>query len=89
MAEVEEMMALKHPRWRGYPLGMGVETIAHRSSMSTGRGRKTGSAAAFSDEVRAPVSGGGPATGRRERISTNGMREKRGGAGALIGAHKL
>jgi hypothetical protein len=60
-------MALQHPRWRGYPPGMGVEAIAHRSSMSTGRGRKTESAAAFSDEARAPVAGGGPASGWRER----------------------
>jgi hypothetical protein len=37
---------------------MGVETIAHRSSLS---------AAAFSDEARALVAGGGPAMGRRER----------------------
>jgi hypothetical protein len=46
---------------------MGVKAIAHRSSSSTGRGRKTGSAAAFSDEARAPVAGGGPASGWRER----------------------
>jgi hypothetical protein len=46
---------------------MGVEAIAHRSSLSTGRGRKIGSAVAFSDEARAPVAGGGPATGRREK----------------------
>jgi hypothetical protein len=79
-------MALEHPWRRGYPLGMGVERIAHRSSLSTGRGRKTGSAVAFSDEVRAPVAGGGPVTGRRERISVDGKREKRGGVGALTGA---
>jgi hypothetical protein len=63
--EVEQMAALEHPQRRGYPSGMGVEAIAHRSSMLMGRGRKTGSAAAFSDEVRAPVAGGGPATVRR------------------------
>jgi hypothetical protein len=66
-AEVEQTTALEHPRWRGYPPGMGVEAIAHRSSLSMGRGRKTGSAVAFSDEARAPVAGGGPATGRRKR----------------------
>jgi hypothetical protein len=59
--------ALEHPRRRGYPPGMGVEAIAHRSSLSTGRERKTGSAAAFSDEARAPVAGEGPTTERRER----------------------
>jgi hypothetical protein len=67
VAEVEQKMSLQHPRRRGYPPGMGVEAIAHRSSMSTGRGRKTESAAAFSDEARAPVAGGGPASGWRER----------------------
>jgi hypothetical protein len=65
MAEVEQTAALEHPRRRGYPSGMGVVAIAHRSSLSTGRGSKTGSAVAFSDEARAPVAGGGPATGRR------------------------
>jgi hypothetical protein len=60
-------VALEHPRRRGYPPGMGVEAIAHRSSLSTGRGRKTGSATVFSDEARAPVAGGGPTMGRRER----------------------
>jgi hypothetical protein len=49
------------------PTRHGVEAIAHWSSLSTGRGRKTGSMAAFSDVVRAPVAGGGPTTGRRER----------------------
>jgi hypothetical protein len=75
-------MALEHPRWRGYPPGMGVEAIAHRSSLSTGRGRKIESAVAFSDEARAPMAGGSPATGRRERIGAEGRREKRGGVGA-------
>jgi hypothetical protein len=65
--EVEQTTALEHPRRRGYPPGMGVEAIAHRSSLSTGRGRKTGSVATFSDEARALVVGGGPAMGRRER----------------------
>jgi hypothetical protein len=70
--EVEQTTALEHPRWRGYPLGMGVEAIAHRSSLSTGRGRKTGSVAVFSGEARAPVAGGGPATGRRRRVTGYG-----------------
>jgi hypothetical protein len=80
---------LEHPRRRGYPPGMGVEAIAHWSSLSMGRGRKTRSAAAFSDEARAPVADNGPATGRRERISVDGRREKRGGAGALTGARTV
>jgi hypothetical protein len=63
--EAEQKAVLEHPRWRGYLPGMGEEAIAHRSSLSTGRGRKTGSTAAFSDEVRAPVVGGGPVMGRR------------------------
>jgi hypothetical protein len=67
VTEVEQTMALEHPRRRGYPPGMGVEAIAHRSSLSTGRGKKTGSVAAFSDEARASVAGGGPASGWRER----------------------
>jgi hypothetical protein len=66
VVEVEQKTALEHPRWRGYPPGMGVEAIAHRRSLSAGRGRKTGSAAAFFDEARAPVAGGGPASGWRE-----------------------
>jgi hypothetical protein len=75
VAEAEQKAALEHPRWRGYPLGMGVEAIAHRSSLSTGRGRKTGSVATFSDEVRAPVAGGGPTTGRRRRVCGGGGAE--------------
>jgi hypothetical protein len=67
VVEVEQKMALQHPRRRGYPLGMGVEAIAHRSPLSTGRGRKTGSTTAFSDEARALVAGGGPVSGWRER----------------------
>jgi hypothetical protein len=74
-AEVEQTTALEHPRRRGYPSGMGVEAIAHRSSLLTGRGRKTGSASAFSNEARAPVAGGGPATGRRRRVSSSGGAE--------------
>jgi hypothetical protein len=62
VVEVEQMTTLEHPWRRGYPPGVGVEAIGHRSSLSTGRGRKTGSAAAFSDEAMAPVVGGGPAT---------------------------
>ncbi len=84
MAEVEQRKVLEHPRRRGYPSGMGVEAIAHRSSLSTGRGRKTGSAAAFSDEARAPVAGGGPATARREgKVSStlHGRRTARGELG--------
>jgi hypothetical protein len=73
--EVEQTTALENPWRRGYPPGMGVETIAHRSSLSTGRGRKTGSAMVFFDEVRAPVAGGGPATGRRWRVSSGGDAE--------------
>jgi hypothetical protein len=68
-------MALEHPRRRGYPPGIGVEAIAHRSSLSTRRGRKTGSAVAFSDEARAPVAGGGPTTGRWRRVSGGGGAE--------------
>jgi hypothetical protein len=84
MAEVEQKTALEHPRRRGYPPGMGVEAIAHRSSLSTGRGKKTGSAAAFSDEARAPVAGGGPASGWRERevgSTLHGRKVARGGSG--------
>jgi hypothetical protein len=73
--KAEQKAALEHPRRRGYPPGMWVEVIAHRSSLSTGRGRKTGSAAAFSDEARAPVAGGGPAMGRRRRVSGGGGAE--------------
>jgi hypothetical protein len=71
-AEAEQKVALEHPRRRGYPPVMGVDVIAHWSSLSMGRGRKTGSAAMFSDEARAPVAGGGPATGRRRRVSGGG-----------------
>jgi hypothetical protein len=68
-AEAEQKAALEHPRRRGYPPGMGVEAIAHRNSLSMGRGRKTGSAAAFSDKARAPVASGGPATRRRRPVA--------------------
>jgi hypothetical protein len=67
VAEVEQKMALEHPQRRGYPSGMEVDAIAHRSSLSTGRGRKTRSAAVFFNEARAPVAGGGPVSGWRER----------------------
>jgi hypothetical protein len=39
-AEVEQTTVLEHPQPRGYPPSMGVEAIAHQSSMSTGRGEK-------------------------------------------------
>jgi hypothetical protein len=84
-AEVEQMVALEHPRWRGYPPGMGVEAIDHRSSSSTERGRTTGSAAAFSDEARAPMASGGPATGRRKREQSStfhGRKAARRGSGS-------
>jgi hypothetical protein len=54
-----------------------------------GEGEQNGSAAAFSDEARAPVADGGPAMGRSERISADGRREKRGGASALSGARTV
>jgi hypothetical protein len=84
-AEVEQTAPLEDPRRRGYPSGMGVEAIANRSSSSTGRGRKTGSAAAFSDEVRAPVAGGSPAMGRRKRELSSmfhGRKAARRGSGS-------
>jgi hypothetical protein len=71
VVEVEQTTALEHPWRRGYPPGVGVEAIGHRSSLSTGRGRKTGSTAVFSDEAMAPVVGGGPAIERR-RVSGGG-----------------
>jgi hypothetical protein len=84
-AEVEQTAVLEHPRQRGYPPGMGVEVIAHRSSSSTGRGRKTGSVAAFSDEARAPVVGGSPVTRRRKRelsSTFHGRKAARRGSGS-------
>jgi hypothetical protein len=39
--------------------------------------------------VLRPVADGGPAMGRSERISADGRREKRGGAGALTGARTV
>jgi hypothetical protein len=66
VAEVEQGKALEHPLWRGHLPGMWVEAVAHRSFLSMGRG-KTGSAAAFSDEVRALTAAGGPALGWRGR----------------------
>jgi hypothetical protein len=58
MAEVGQGGALKHPRWRGHPPHKWVKVAAHPSFLLTGRGRKTGSVAAFSAEVGAPVAGG-------------------------------
>jgi hypothetical protein len=63
------------------PTGHGGGGDSSPKLLVDGRGRKTGSAAAFSDEARAPVASSGPATGRRERISTDGRHEKCGGAG--------
>jgi hypothetical protein len=88
VAEVEKTTALEHPRRRGYPLGTGVEVIAHRSSLSTGRGRKTGSAAAFSDEARAPVAGGGLATERREREVGSTLHGRKSGKRSSGSAHR-
>jgi hypothetical protein len=86
--EVEQTMALEHPRRRGYPPGMRVETIAHRGSLSTGRGRKTGSATAFFDEARAPVAGGGPASGWREREVGSTLHGRKGGKKGSGSAHR-
>jgi hypothetical protein len=83
-AEVVQTAALEHSRRRGYPPGMGEGAIAHRSSSSTGRGRKPARRQCFSDEVRAPVAGGGPTTGRRERevsSALHGRETVRGGLG--------
>jgi hypothetical protein len=85
VVEVEQKTVLEQPRRRGYPPGMGVEAIAHRSSLSTGRGRKTGLAAAFSNEARALVAGGGPASGWRERVLGSifhGRKSSRRGSGS-------
>jgi hypothetical protein len=84
--EVEQTMALEHPRRRGYPPGMRVETIAHRGSLSTGR--KTGSTAAFFDEARAPVAGGGPASGWREREVDSTLHGRKGGKKGSGSAHR-
>jgi hypothetical protein len=64
MAEVEQRKALEHPRRRGHLPGMWVEAIAHQSFLPMGRG-ETRSTVAFSDKVRAPATGGGPASGWR------------------------
>jgi hypothetical protein len=72
---------VRAPTVKRLPTGHGGGNDSSPKLLVDGRGRKTGSAATFSDEARAPVASSGPATGRRERISTNGRREKRGGAG--------
>jgi hypothetical protein len=84
MAEVEQGNTLEHPRWRGHPPGMWVEVVAHRSFLPTGRG-KTGSAAVFSDEVRAPRADGGPASGWRGRgrsAQQSPEKKRQGGRGS-------
>jgi hypothetical protein len=67
---------------------MEVEAIAHRSSSSTGRGRKTGSATTFSEEARALVAGGGPATGRRERELSSTFNRRKAARRGLGSAHR-
>jgi hypothetical protein len=79
---------LEHPRWRGYPPGMGVEAIAHWSALSTGRGKKTGSAVVFSDEARAPVASGGPASGWREREVGSTLHRRKVARGGSGSAHR-
>jgi hypothetical protein len=81
VVEVEQRKVLEHPRRRGHLLGKWVEAIAHRGFSSTGRGG-TGSAAMFSDEVRAPAvvlrRGGG---GEEARLNNPWRKSgKRGGA---------
>jgi hypothetical protein len=84
VAEVEQTTALEHPRWRGYTPGMGVEAIAHRSSLSTGRGKKIGLVATFSDKARALVASGDPASRWREReLGSTFNGRKSGKRGAL------
>jgi hypothetical protein len=51
------------------PAGHGGGGDSSPELLVDGEGRKTGSAAAFSDEARAPVADGGPAMGRRRRVS--------------------
>jgi hypothetical protein len=58
VAEVEQGEVLKHPRRRGHPPGKWVEAVAHQSFLPMGREKKTGTTAAFFDEVGAPVAGG-------------------------------
>jgi hypothetical protein len=86
MAEVEQRKVLEHPRRRGHPPGMWVEAIAHRSFLPTGKGGKTRLAVVFSDEVRAPVAGGGPASGWRGRGSSaqqSTEKKRQGGCSGL------
>jgi hypothetical protein len=84
VAEVEQGKALEHPRRRGHPPGMWVEVVAHRSFLPTGRG-KTGSVAAFSDEVRAPAAGGGPASGWRGERTLSSIVPGEKVAGGVLG----
>jgi hypothetical protein len=58
MAEVRRGGVLKHPWWRGHPPDKWVKAAAHSSFLPTGRGRKIGTAMAFSDEVGALVASG-------------------------------
>jgi hypothetical protein len=49
------------------PAGHGGGGDSSPELLVDGKGKETGSAAAFSDEARAPVAGGSPASGWRER----------------------
>jgi hypothetical protein len=86
MAKVEQGEALEHPRRRGHPPGMWVEAIAHRSFLPTGKAGETGSAAAFSDELRAPAVGGSPVSGWRGRGSSAQQSTEKKRQGGVLGA---
>jgi hypothetical protein len=89
VTEVEQGEALEHPRWRGHPPGKRVEAAAHRSFLPMGRVEKSGMAAAFSDEVGAPVAGGVLRRGGEgEEAQAQVYPEKKRQGGARGSAHR-
>jgi hypothetical protein len=85
--------ALEHPRWRGHLPDKWVKAAAHPSFLPTGRGEKTGTAVAFSNEVGAPVAGvvlhqGGKEEGVRHSY-TRGKRQQGGCSGLRRRRSKL
>jgi hypothetical protein len=87
VAEVEQGEVLKHPRRRGHPPGKWVEAVAHQSFLPMGREKKTGTTAAFFDEVGAPVAGGVLCRGGEgEEAHAQVKLEKRRQGGGVLGA---
>jgi hypothetical protein len=86
VVEVGQGAALEHLRWRGHPPDMWVKAAAHPSFLPMGRGRKTGTVAAFSDEVGSPMAGGVLHQGGKEEGAQAQLYPEKKAARGVLGA---